>query len=101
MTFDDQTLTVYYLDVQHAFSGKLLPLKLILSATPGKDVPLSLIPAGGSAYVRLRILPLWDIFDAYSFHRDANLAYADRSRRYPDVLLGRPASAAPGSPART
>ncbi len=87
ITFDEQTLTLYYLNVQHEFSGKLLPLKLILSATAGKDVPLSLIPGGGSAYLRLRILPLWDSFDAYSFHRDANKTYADRSRRYPDVLL--------------
>jgi len=87
ITFDEQTLTIFYLNVQHAFSGNLLPIKLILSATPGTDVPLSLIPGGGSAYIRLRILPLWDNFDAYSFHRDANKSYADRSRRYPDVLL--------------
>ena len=87
VTFDNQTLTIYYLNVQHEFSGQLLPVKLILSATRGTDIPLSLIPAGGNAYIRMRILPLWDIFDAYSFHRDANKAYADRSRRYPDVLL--------------
>ena len=89
ITFDSQTLTIYYLNVQHDFSGKLVPIKLILSATSGSDVPLPLIPAGGNAYVKLRILPNWDIFDAYSFHRDANKAYADRSRRYPDCRPGR------------
>ena len=87
MTFDSQTLTIYYLNVQHEFGGQLVPVKLILSATPGTDVPLFLIPAGGNAYLRMRILANWDIFDAYSLHRDANKAYAERIRRYPDVLL--------------
>ena len=87
VTYDSQTLTLYYLNVQHDFNDSLLPVKLILSAASGTDVPLSLIPGGGGAYIRLRMLPLWDGFDAFAFHRDANKAYADRSRRYPDVLL--------------
>ncbi len=87
VSYDAQVLTVYYFNVQHEFDGHLQPVKLILSATTGQDVPLSLIPASGSSYVRTRILPLWDIFDPYSFHRDANKTYTNRSRRYPDVLL--------------
>ena len=87
ITYDGQTLTVYYLNVQHEFSGQMQPVKLILSAASGQDVPIALIPAGGGTYVRMRLVARWDIFDASSYHRDANKAYADRSRRYPDVLL--------------
>jgi hypothetical protein len=87
ITFDGQTLTIYYLNTQHEFNGRLVQVKLILSATSGTDIPLGLIPAGGNAFVKLRILPNWEIFDAYSFHRDANTAYADRTRHYPDVML--------------
>jgi hypothetical protein len=87
VTYDSQTLTIYYLNVQHEFSRQMYPVKLILSAASGDDKPLELIPAGGGDYVRMRLVPRWNIFDAYSYHRDANKSYAERSQLYPDMLI--------------
>lgn len=87
LTFDGKAMTLYYLNVQHNFDGTLKPVKLILSATYGKDVPIALIPAGGASYFSLRLLSYQQNFDALNFHAQANRAYTQRLWLFSDELL--------------
>lgn len=88
ITFNAQTLTVYYLNVRHEFiPGHPQVMTLILGGTWGQDIPLADIPAGGSAYIRMKLLSFHDFFNSYAFHREAQQPYPQRSKDFPDTLL--------------
>jgi hypothetical protein len=86
-TFLDETITVYYLNVVHDFNGELLPIQLVIGGTPGKNVPIEDIPAGGTAYVQVQVRDSWQSFDPYITHRDANRAYELRESGYPLLFI--------------
>jgi len=85
--FLDETITVYYLNVSHDFNGELLPMQLVIGGTPGKDIPIEDIPAGGTAYAQVQVRDSWQAFDPYITHRDANRAYELRESDYPLIFL--------------
>ena len=82
-TFLDEIITVYYLNVAHDFNGELLPMQLVIGGTPGADVPIENIPAGGTAYARVQVRESWQRFDPYIVHRDSNRDYELRESDYP------------------
>lgn len=82
-TFQDETITVYYLNVAHDFNGELLPMQLVIGGTLGENVPIEDIPAGGTAYVQFQVRESWQTFDPYITHRDANRSYELRESDYP------------------
>jgi len=86
-TFLGETVTVYYLNVAHDFKGVTLPMQLILGGTPGADVPIENIPAGGTAYIQVQVRPSSEGFSPYTIHRDANRAYELRDSDYPLLFL--------------
>jgi len=80
-------LTVYYLNVRRQVGDELGNARLIVGGTFGEDIPLGVVPAGGPSYIKLTIMTRNEPFDPYLTHITANLAYADRSEKYPDMLL--------------
>ncbi len=76
--FLGETITVYYLNVAHAFDGVLLPMQLVLGGTPGANVPISAIPAGGTAYTQVALREGSTWFSPRVAHREANLAFSER-----------------------
>ena len=87
LNFMSQDVTIYYLNVVHDFNGAEIPMGLVIGGTFGRDIPLSLIPAGGSSYVQTLQLTNAEPLDPFLIHRDANLAYAKRSLVLTDLLL--------------
>jgi hypothetical protein len=85
--FEEKTITVYYLNVAHQFNGQLLPMQLVLGGTLGENVPIKDIPAGGTAYLQVQVRDLWDPFDPFITHRDANRDYELRQESYPLIFL--------------
>lgn len=86
--FLGETVTVYYLNVAHQFNGELLPMQLVLGGTPGKNMAIDDIPAGGTTYVQVQVRDTSDApFNPYITHRDANRAYDLREESYPLMLL--------------
>jgi hypothetical protein len=85
--FLDETITVYYLNVAHEFNGNLLPMQLVIGGTPGEDVAIEDIPAGGNAYIQVQVRESWQPFDPYIIHQDANRDYALRESDYPLLFL--------------
>lgn len=86
-TFLDETITVYYLNVSHDFNGVLLPMQLVIGGTPGENVPIEDIPAGGTAYAQVQVRESWQTFDPYITHRDANRDYELRESDYPLLFI--------------
>ena len=86
-TFLGETITVYYLNVAHDFDGFLLPLQLVLGGTSGANVPIDLIPAGGTAYVQVAVRDAATPFSPRDTHRDANEAFEIRNEAYPLYFL--------------
>jgi len=82
-----QDITVYYLNVSHDFKGEQIAMELVIGGTYGKDVLINLIPADGSAYLRVRLMTSDEPFDPYVIHRDANLPFAQQQEQYPDMML--------------
>jgi len=82
-----QDITVYYLHVSHDFKGEQIAMELVIGGTYGKDVLINLIPADGSAYLRVRSMTADEPFDPYVIHRDANLPFAQQQEQYPDMML--------------
>lgn len=82
-TFLGETLTVYYLNVAHEFDGDLLPMQLVLGGTPGADVPIQNIPAGGTDTIQVAIRDASTPFSPRIVHRDANSAFEIRNEDYP------------------
>jgi hypothetical protein len=87
LTFLGETITVYYLYVVHEFDGQMLPMQLVLGGTPGENVPIEDIPAGGTAYMQVRLQESWELFAPYITHRDANRAYELRQDTYPLLFI--------------
>lgn len=87
LVFLGETITVYYLNVSHEFNGVMMPMQLVLGGTPGKNVAINDIPAGGNAYIQVQVRELTDQFDPYITHRDANRAYELREETYPLLFL--------------
>lgn len=87
LEFLGETITVYYLNVAHEFDGEMLPMQLVLGGTPGKNVAIEDIPAGGTAYVQVQVRESWESFAPYVTHRDANRAYELRDESYPLMFL--------------
>lgn len=85
--FLGETITVYYLNVAHQFNGELLPMQLVIGGTPGEDVAIEDIPAGGTAYIQVQVRESWQSFDPYITHRDANRDYELRGSDYPLLFL--------------
>ncbi|MCJ7695717.1 MAG: hypothetical protein MUO40_09855 [Anaerolineaceae bacterium] len=85
--FLGEDITVYYLNVIHDFKGTNIPMGLVIGATYGKDIPLSLIPADGSAYVQLVQLTTAKPLDPFLIHRDSRLPYDRRELVMIDVFL--------------
>jgi len=85
--FLGETITVYFLNVAHDFNGEMLPMQLVLGGTPGADVALEDIPAGGSAYLQMLLQNASDSFDPYLIHRYANCDYEARKSSYPLMYL--------------
>jgi hypothetical protein len=86
-TFLGETLTVYYLNVAHEFDGEMLPMQLVLGGTPGADVPIQNIPAGGTAYIQVAVRESSIPFSPRITHRDANAAFEIRNEEYPLYFL--------------
>ena len=87
LDFLGETITVYYLNVAHEFDGEMLQMQLVLGGTPGKDVAIEDIPAGGTAYIQVQLRESWQDFAPYITHRDANRAYEYRDESYPLLFL--------------
>ncbi len=85
--FQGETITVYYLNVAHEFNGELQPMQLVLGGTPGDNVPIALIPAGGTAYVQVAVRDASTRFSPRVVHAEANNAFEDRSEAYPFLFL--------------
>ena len=82
-----ETVTVYFLNVAHDFNGEMLPMQLVIGGSPGTDVAITDIPAGGSAYLQVQVRKSSDSFDPYLIHRDANSEYGARKSSYPLMYL--------------
>jgi len=85
--FLGEPITVYYLNVAHAFDVEMFPMQLVLGGTPGENVPIHIIPAGGTAYIQVQVRDSAQGFDPYIIHRDANRDYALRVTDYPYTFL--------------
>jgi len=81
--FLDKTITVYYLNVAHDFSGELLPMQLVLGGTAGTNTAIKDIPAWDSVYLQFQVREYWQSFDPYIVHRDANRGYELREEVFP------------------
>jgi hypothetical protein len=86
-TFLGETITVYYLNVAHEFDGEMLPMQLVLGGTPGADVPIQNIPAGGTATIQVAVSAASTPFAPRIVHRDANSAFEIRNEDYPLYFL--------------
>ncbi len=87
LDFLGETITVYYLNVAHEFDGEMRQMQLVLGGTPGADIAIEDIPAGGTAYIQVQVREVWQDFAPYVTHRDANRAYELRDASYPLLFL--------------
>jgi hypothetical protein len=87
LNFMSQDVTIYYLNVVHDFNGTEIPMGLVIGGTFGSDIPLNLVPAGGSSYVQALQLTTRKPLDPYLIHHDAALPYARRRLVLTDLLL--------------
>jgi hypothetical protein len=87
LNFMSQDVTIFYLNVVHDFNGTQVPMGLVIGGAFGSDVPLNLVPAGGSSYVQTLQLTSAEPLDPFLIHRDANQAYAKRSLVLTDLLM--------------
>jgi len=85
--FQGETITVYYLNVAHEFNGEMLTMQLVLGGTPGADVPISVIPAGGTAYIQVAVRNSSNAFYPNITHQEANSAFEQRNDAYPLLFL--------------
>jgi len=86
-SFQGEIITAYFLNVAHDFNGNMLPVRLILGGTPGRDVPIGVIPAGGTAYIQVSIRDGSGVFSPDLTHQEANSAFETRDENYPLIFL--------------
>lgn len=87
LEFLGEWITVYYLNVAHEFDGEMVQMQLVIGGTPGKNVAIEDIPAGGTAYIQVQVREAWESFAPYVTHRDANRVYEYREESYPLLFL--------------
>jgi len=85
--FHGKMITVYYLNVAHEFNGEMLTMQLVLGGTPDANVPISVIPAGGTAYIQVAVRDSSTAFYPNITHREANSAFEERNDDYPLLFL--------------
>ncbi len=85
--FSGETITIYYLNVAHEFDGEMVQMQLVIGGTPGENIAIEDIPAGGTAYIQIQVRESWEDFAPYVTHRDANRAYEHRESSYPLLFL--------------
>jgi len=83
----DQDVTVYYLRVSHTFNQVPIETRLVLTGYFGKDVPISALPADGSAYISLRSQNSDAVFEPWRIHQDWQQPYEQRVELFDDLLL--------------
>lgn len=85
--FLERDITVYYLNVQHESNGTILPLRLVIGGTYGNEVPISQIPADGSAYVSFYEQDADVVFEPWTIHKQSLLPYENRESIFSNMLL--------------
>jgi hypothetical protein len=85
--FLGETITVYYLNVAHEFDGEMMPMQLVLGGTPGADIAIKQIPAGGTAYIQVQVLSTSDTFSPDHAHQGANIPPEDQDSASPLLFL--------------
>ena len=83
----DQDVTVYYLRVSHTFNQVPIETRLVLTGYFGRDVPISALPADGSAYISLRSQNSDAVFEPWRIHQDWQLPYEQRIELFDQMLL--------------
>ena len=83
----DQDVTVYYLRVSHTYNQVPIETRLVLTGYFGKDVPISALPADGSAYISVRSQNSDAVFEPWRIHQDWQLPYEQRVELFDDLLL--------------
>jgi hypothetical protein len=83
----DQDVTVYYLRVSHTYNQVPIETRLVLTGYFGNDVPISTLPADGSAYISLRSQNSDDVFEPWRIHQDWQQPYEQRMALFDDLLL--------------
>ena len=85
--FLGEPITVYYLNVAHTFDGQQQIMQLVLGGTPGENVPIQHIPAGGTAYLQVHFRDSLETFSPQVIFREANAAYEVRDEAYPLIFI--------------
>ncbi len=85
--FLGDTITIYYLNVAREFNGQVFPMQLVLGGTPGANVPISEIPAGGTAYLQVQVRDQTNPFSPQSIRREAHAAFAREDDHYPLIFI--------------
>jgi hypothetical protein len=62
-------------------------MQLVLGGTAGENVPLEVIPAGGTAYIQVAVQDGSRYFSPRIVHREANAAFDERDEAYPFLFL--------------
>ncbi|HEX9106860.1 MAG TPA: hypothetical protein VF832_06525, partial [Longimicrobiales bacterium] len=78
----DRDLTVYYLNAQHEFDGRMRPVHLIIDGEWGRDVPLTGLQSSSSFFVPAQTLAAGAVFDPVNIHLQAAKNYADQLGSY-------------------
>ncbi len=85
--FLGEPITVYYLNVAHEFNGQHQPMQLVLGGTPGENIPIQQIPAGGTAYLQVRFMDASEKFSPQVMFREANLSFDAREEDSPFIFI--------------
>ena len=85
--FLGEVITVYYLNVAHEFNGEPIQMQLVLGGTPGANVPIHAIPAGGTAYLQVQIQDASEAFSPQQVHEEAAQEYEPDDEIYPLLFL--------------
>ncbi len=83
----DQDVTLYYLRVSHTFNQVPIETRLILTGYFGTDVPISALPADGSAYVSVWSQNSDAVFEPWRIQQDWQLPYEQRKDMFDQMLL--------------
>lgn len=82
-----QDVTVYYLRVSHTFNQVPIETRLVLTGYFGTDIPISALPADGSAYISLRSQNSDAVFEPWRIQQDWLLPYEERKDLFDQMQL--------------